>query len=121
VLTPDVHTASGYGVPQTRQRFILVGRLRPATQQFTPPRRRRVPKTVSDALSDLPRIKPGAQKRELKHLAPAKGAYQRLMRSGYLPNETQVVHDHICRSHVEDDVQLFRKMKQGERFADERV
>jgi DNA (cytosine-5)-methyltransferase 1 len=120
-LTPDVYTASGYGVPQTRQRFILVGRLRPVTREFTPPRKQHSPKTVSNALSDLPRIKAGAQKRQLKHSAPVKGAYQKLMRSGYLPNETRAAHDHICRSHVEDDVQLFRQMKQGERFADERV
>jgi DNA (cytosine-5)-methyltransferase 1 len=119
-LTPNIYTASGYGVPQTRQRFILVGRL-PAAKRFIPPRKRRLPNTVSDALSDLPRITAGARKGELKASAPAKGAYQKLMRSGYLPDEPQAVHDHICRSHVEDDIRLFRQMKQGERFADERV
>jgi DNA (cytosine-5)-methyltransferase 1 len=119
-LTPDVYTASHYGVPQIRKRFILVGRLQSGTQ-FIPPRKRYSPKNVSNALSDLPRIEAGARKKELKLARPAKGGYQKLIRSGYLPGETKAVHDHICRSHVDDDIELFRQMAQGERFADERV
>jgi len=120
-LTPDVYVASNYGVPQIRQRFILVGRLRSALPDFTPPKKRNSNRTVFNALSDLPRIKPGAQKRELRRPERAKGGYQKLMHSGFLPAESRCVHDHICRSHVEDDILLFRKMKPGERFADERV
>jgi|SRR5579859_5055849 len=120
-LTPDLYTASYYGVPQIRQRFILVGRLRSATHAFIPPRKQYVAKTVSDAISDLPRIGAGACKKQLRRSASAKGAYQKLMRSGYLPGEKRAVHDHICRSHVDDDIELFRKMRQGERFADPRV
>lgn len=120
-LTPDVYVASNYGVPQIRQRFILVGQLRSAVPDFTPPKKRNTARTVFNALSDLPRIEPGARKRELKRPERAKGGYQKLMHSGFLPAESRGVHDHICRSHIEDDILLFRKMKPGERFADERV
>ena len=120
-ISPDVYVASHYGVPQKRQRFILVGCLKTTLAKWVQPRKRSVPITVADALGDLRRIEAGARKSTLNYSKQAKRTYQRLMRSGFLSEEMRELHDHICRSHEDDDIELFARMKQGQRFADEAV
>lgn len=116
----DVHVASNYGVPQFRRRFILVGRRKDSELSWAAPAIRSAPK-VGAALRDLPRIPAGHSKRELPYADTKLSHYQALMRSGWLPHEEVKVLDHVCRSHQQDDVELFRRMARGARFADDDV
>ena len=123
-LEYDIHwgifTAADFGVPQERRRFILIGKRKNHPGKWVePPTRTGL--TVADAIGDLPRVPAGHASRELVYGLAQSSGYQQLMRSGWLEGETKGFYDHVCRNHQDDDIQLFRKMKQGERFADESV
>jgi len=120
-LTYDNYLASEYGVPQTRKRFFLVGQQPNSSRaDWERPRRQREV-TVSQALGDLPKVGPGTKKRNTQYRSPAKSSYQRQMRSDKNGQRRGVVLDHICRWHNSDDVELFRRMRSGARFADQEV
>jgi DNA (cytosine-5)-methyltransferase 1 len=115
-----IFTAADFGVPQERNRFILIGKRKNHRAEWVePPTRDRL--TVADAISDLPRIPAGHSFRQLAYRINRNSGFQKLMRSGWLEGEAKGLYDHVCRGHQDDDIQLFRRMEQGERFADQGV
>jgi len=120
-LTYDNYLASDFGVPQTRKRFFMVGRRSDKNRSNWERPKRHPVVTVSQALGDLPAVAPGAKERRVHYRTIAKSSYQRLMRSGKNGRGRGIVLDHICRWHNADDVELFRQMRCGARFADTEV
>jgi DNA (cytosine-5)-methyltransferase 1 len=109
-----------YGVPQVRQRLILVA-LRHGVQFEWPPEcEDRV--TVWNAIGDLPPVDGGWR--------PSGGAegwsdyqepltnFQRKMRSGIDSKDSSKVFDHVTRPVREDDASAFRLMDSGTRYSD---
>lgn len=75
-------TASDYGVPQHRNRFIMVGNRHGI--DFTFPEKHDKTYTVADAISDLPILENGQMEETMPYRLPASKAseYARLMRKG---------------------------------------
>jgi DNA (cytosine-5)-methyltransferase 1 len=120
-IAEDNFLASDYGVPQDRRRFLMVGHRSDLgiSEWARPERQARV--TVSDALDDLPPIENGARATVVEYDSVPATAYQALMREG-LPHEQQdLVLQHVCRTHNDDDVALFDRMEPGARFGDAAV
>ena len=106
-----------FGVPQHRQRLILVG-LSDNRQPIWPqPTERRV--TLREAIGDLPPI-PRAQRSErlLYDARRQSSAYQRLMRRDVPTGERDVIQEHICRDVRPDDMQAFRLLGEGQTYID---
>lgn len=109
-----------YGVPQFRQRLILVA-LREGIE-FRWPTETADKVTVWNAISDLPKVEGGWR--------PEGGAdgwsdydgpqteFQAEMRSGIVGEETVRVRDHITRPVREDDMQAFQLMDSSTRYSD---
>ena len=119
-----------YGVPQSRKRLFLVGTKNGIRFQFPEPThalqeheqgtmtfnglRNKNPRTVYDAIGDLPIISDGCRDDELpcsknENLTE----YQLLVR-----NKTGVVRNNICRVSNERAKRIFRYMEQGSRYMD---
>jgi DNA (cytosine-5)-methyltransferase 1 len=98
--------AGRYGVPQHRQRLILLARRDDGA--FTwPPMGDRQP-TVRDAIADLPRLgRDNTGGRVLPHDATVLSPFARAMRHGA---EKGVVHDHMTRPVRPDDYEIFQLM-----------
>lgn len=103
-----------HGVPQHRQRLILV-----AVREgiFEWPKDVSPEVTVGDAISDLPRLKKGTGGRVHTYDGPLT-EFQRLARAGVQEAEADEVHDHMTRAVRPDDLRTFRLMGQGIRYAD---
>lgn len=106
-----------YGVPQHRQRLILIG-----TQEGVPrwpePSADRV--NLRDAIGDLPII-PRAQRSETLPYDPRRitSSFQREMRAGTEGTEDELVTwEHICRDVRPDDLQAFALMEAGQTYID---
>lgn len=121
-----VHTAvlsaGDYGVPQLRQRFLMVAladRL-----EFDWPRSRQSQVTVADAIGDLPPVEAGWR--------PTNGAagyvdykpeveqskFSRRARRSLRSTMKNRVYDHITRPVRDDDREIFRSMTSSTRYSD---
>lgn len=106
-----------HGVPQHRQRLILIGLAegRPpiwpeAQDSFV---------TLAEAIGDLPPI-PRAQRHErLRYDSRrATSPFQRLMREGLDGEAALEVTEHICRDVRPDDMEAYRLLKEGQTYID---
>ena len=109
-----------YGVPQFRQRLILVA-LRNGTA-FRWPESIPDQVTVWNAIGDLPSVEggwrpPGGADGWASYKEP-KTAFQRRMREGIDGEETGRVYDHITRPVRDDDLVAFEKMTSKTRYSD---
>jgi DNA (cytosine-5)-methyltransferase 1 len=111
---------SRYGVPQFRQRLILValgGRAAFRWPQETPDQ-----VNVWNAIGDLPSVEGGWRPDGgADGWAPyegPKGAFQRRMREGMDGENAGRVYDHITRPVREDDEVAFQQMEPGTRYSD---
>jgi DNA (cytosine-5)-methyltransferase 1 len=68
-----------YGVPQVRNRVFIVGSLNGICFDFPKPLNKRC-LTVADAISDLPRLKSGANVNELEYFSEPQNKYQAKLR-----------------------------------------
>ncbi|TDC84686.1 DNA cytosine methyltransferase [Micromonospora sp. KC606] len=109
-----------YGVPQFRQRLILVA-LRDGIAFDWP---QEVPDRVSvwNAISDLPEVEGGWRPEGgadgWSDYAGPRFAFQKQMRQGVAPADTGKVFDHITRPVREDDLRAFDMMDAGTRYSD---
>jgi DNA (cytosine-5)-methyltransferase 1 len=107
-----------YGVPQFRQRLILVALAGGIDFQWPDEIPGKV--TVSNAISDLPDVKGGWRPEGgADGWAPYDQpvtAFQKLMRTAVPPTEADRVYDHITRPVREDDEQAFELMDSSTRY-----
>ena len=119
----DVLNASNYGVPQNRQRFILVAsKTIPISKTMFNGNRLAKKVTVGDALSDLPLI--GPENESDSYVSKPKNAYQALLRnysSWSIGNEDGVISNlsyHITPKHRPGTLERFKLIAQGEGLKD---
>lgn len=115
------YLASHYGVPQDRRRFLMVGYRSGSgvAGWIEPTKQPRV--TVAEALDDLPAIPNGHGEAVISYRSTPATPYQALMRDGLPDEASDLVHKHVCRTHTDDDVALFDRMRNGARFGDAEV
>ena len=81
-VNDTILVASDYGVPQHRNRFLMVGNRNGILFQF--PEKQKKSFTVMDAIADLPKLSNGQMDDSLQYICSAKdaGEYAQLMRQG---------------------------------------
>jgi DNA (cytosine-5)-methyltransferase 1 len=109
-----------YGVPQFRQRLILVA-LRDGTDFEWPAESAERP-TVWNAISDLPDVeggwRPTAGAEGWSDYEGPRTDFQRRMRRNVPPADAAKVFDHITRPVRDDDLQAFQLMDANTRYSD---
>ena len=115
-----------YGVPQFRQRLILVA-LANGTR-FEWPQETAGKVTVDNAIGDLPEVEggwrpsngdgPDAVASGWTDYAGPQTSFQRRARDGVAPGHEHRVYDHITRPVREDDALAFAQMDPGTRYSD---
>jgi DNA (cytosine-5)-methyltransferase 1 len=111
-----------YGVPQMRQRFILIG-VSDGRRIAWPHRaaREREAVTLRDAIGDLGDVEPGwtTEPESGRDYASAPTSpYQELMRRGIDGGGTRRVKDHITRAVRADDLEAFRAMDATTKYSE---
>lgn len=117
--TVDARVLDGFrhGVPQHRQRLILIGLRDGRTPSWPAPQDSLV--SLRDAIGDLPPIPRAQRAEELPYDARrATSPFQRLMRRGLKGGDRAVITEHICRDVREDDMEAFRLLDPGGTYAD---
>lgn len=109
-----------YGVPQFRQRLILVALEEGG--QFRWPPEVQTPVCLDDAISDLPPVEggwrpEGGAEGWTEYEGPITG-FQRLMRQGVPAEQSGRVYDHITRPVRDDDREAFALMDSSTRYSD---
>ncbi len=113
---------SDYGLPQVRERLFFVGVRKDINKIFEFPEpykqngSRNFPETtVEEAIGDLPAIKHGTRDWISEYKPRKQSKYSSMMRKGADPD---VVFDHVCRTHNEQDLEAFKLLKQGGWYRD---
>lgn len=106
-----------FGVPQHRQRLILVGVAGGRRHEWPEPSGE--PISLEEAIRDLPVI-PRAQRAEELPYDPSRisSPFQRTMRTGMRGGAGRVVHDHISRDVRPDDLEAFDLLEEGQTYVD---
>ena len=95
-LNHAVLNAYDFGVPQTRQRAIIIGTLNPKGVKL--PFKIDAPKrTVKDAISDLSYLESGEGERESQYKISPQSEYQKLLRG-----DRETLYNHIATRHSEE-------------------
>ena len=107
--------ASDYGVPQNRERVILIGFRKDLNinPQHPEPYNQDHLITVDEAISDLPQIEAGQGVEIQEYLTSPQNQYQQLMRE----NSKQVL-NHIAMKHSARLVERFKAIKPGQDLLD---
>lgn len=110
--------AADYGVPQLRKRIVFIGnRINKnndfPVQSFFPQdsvfaQSGKAYRTVGEAISDLPKIPPGATTFEIDYDKKAENNYQRMMRTG-----SEKVCNHITTRHTKTVLERIEHIPQG--------
>ena len=105
--------AKDYGVPQSRERVIIIGirkdlHVKPV---FPDPISKQV--SVDMAISDLPILHSGEGEEVLPYDKQPENDYQRLMRNG-----STAVYNHVAMKHTKRLVDRFRAIKPGQSLVD---
>ncbi len=116
--TVDLLNAADFGVPQIRQRLIFVGvkRNRGLVEKYKFPegKFKNNPRTVKDAISDLPEL--GNNEGISKYTKPAKSEYQKLMKGkGEIQciSYPQKLSNHISPNHPQETIDKIAATEQG--------
>lgn len=107
--------ASDYGVPQNRERVIIIGTRRDLhlQPQFPEPLEQDHKITVDEAISDLPQIEASQGVEIMDYPVPPQNAYQQQMRG-----EMHYVTNHIAMRHTPRLIERFRAIKPGQSLVD---
>ena len=121
----DVLTASDYGVPQKRQRFVLIATKQVLERPFplkthfvegdiseSPSGLKKCP-TLWDAISDLPDIEAREGAETMDYTKPAVNEYQMYCRNG-----ATELHNHLAMKHTKRLVERFSQMTWGQSVSD---
>jgi DNA (cytosine-5)-methyltransferase 1 len=110
----EVLKASDYGVPQARQRVIVIGIRKDLdlVPEF-PSKKYTNPITVNDAISDLPIIHASQGSEKQKYPKKPKNAYQEFMRKN-----SESVKNHIAMRHTPRIIERFKAIKNGQGLLD---
>lgn len=102
--------ASDYGVPQTRERVIIIGIRKDLnlTPEF-PEKKYTQDITVEDAISDLPIINAGEGEQKSEYRCKPKNTYQTFMRKNSIG-----VFNHIAMRHTTRLIERFRAIQPGQ-------
>lgn len=125
----QVLDASDFGVPQKRMRLFIIG-IRSDLEVDPPFPKKRVkhPISVGEAISDLPDLDPCVMPLKAKSSGPKQkdverpykclpqSPYQEKMRK--LKKEDEGVWNHLCRSHNDKDILIFKMLDQGGKYRD---
>lgn len=107
--------ASDYGVPQNRERVILIGIRKDLNLEPKHPQpyelEHRI--TVDEAIMDLPQIEAGQGNDPMEYACDAQNDYQRLMRAN-----SSCVYNHIAMRHTPRLVERFKAIKPGQNLLD---
>lgn len=106
--------ASDYGVPQTRERVILIG-FRKDLGLFPEFPEKTITKeiTVWEAISDLPQIEAGQGKDEVDYSSEPANEYQKFMRK-----KTNKIFNHIAMKHTQRLIDRFNAIQPGKNLLD---
>jgi|SRR3989344_994803 len=114
--TWDILEVARYGVPQLRERFVLVASrtgnvpLLPEPSHSPPPQRtlNQLPKTptIGEVLADLPRLNPGESSDDYDREALTEIAKK-------LRNESTRLHNHVASRHSKRRIAMFKSIPQG--------
>jgi DNA (cytosine-5)-methyltransferase 1 len=110
----DIVEAPDFGVPQHRQRVILVA-LRDAEVFRWPAPKERV--SIWEAISDLPKLGEGVGETELAYRRP-ETIFQLRARQNIRPGDEHIIYDHVTRAVRDDDREAFRLMGSNTRYSD---
>jgi DNA (cytosine-5)-methyltransferase 1 len=102
-----------YGVPQHRQRLILVA-LREGLFEW-PKERDQV--TLRDAIDDLPALRNTSGSREMRYRGP-RSVFQARARLGVATEDANLIFDHFTRPVRDDDREAFELMAKGATYPD---
>jgi DNA (cytosine-5)-methyltransferase 1 len=105
--------ASDYGVPQNRERVILIGFRKDLNLFPEFPTRRPETITVDDAISDLPRINAGEGDNRMSYESDPKNKYQSFMRTN-----SSGVYNHVAMRHTKRLIERFGAIKPGQNLID---
>ena len=117
----DVLNAADYGVPQTRERYILVGIKNELLKKEI-----ELPEaiiddyrdyvTVEEAIKDLEKIEPtteGMDETQKRDKCPAINSYYRKL---VMVENYREVHNHVCTATRETALERFKNIQQGKNF-----
>lgn len=107
-IEPQVVDAVDFGVPQNRQRVVILGirkDLGLKIPKFESDNKTEL--TIKDAISDLPVLKEGEDKKHYD--CKPQNAYQRLMRG-----DNKVLRDHSCGTYGDKIRTVIQNVKQGQ-------
>jgi DNA (cytosine-5)-methyltransferase 1 len=106
-----------FGVPQHRQRLILLGFAEGRQPLWPEPTGELV--TLGDAIDDLPIIPRAQRSEELPYdRKRTANAFQREMRAGMRGDNAQLIWDHITRDVRPDDLEAFGHLDEGGTYLD---
>ena len=92
IVNYDVLNAANFGVPQHRERAIIIGS---KSKSIQPPRGKNITTTVRDAISDLSYLQSGEGTFEAEYRNEAQSVYQRQMRA-----RSKVLFNHVATTHA---------------------
>lgn len=106
--------ASDYGVPQSRERVIIIGIRKDLelVPEF-PPKKYKKEVTVEEAISDLPKINAGEGEEKLNYASKPTNDYQQFMRKN-----SKKVFNHIAMRHTKRLIERFRAIQPGKNLLD---
>lgn len=106
-----------FGVPQHRQRLILIGLADGRVPTWPSPLDEFV--SLRDAIGDLPIIPRAQRSDELPYDATRQTSeFQTLMREALVGDAADLVWDHICRDVRPDDMEAFQLLDEGQTYID---
>ncbi|MBM3160841.1 MAG: DNA cytosine methyltransferase [Bacteroidetes bacterium] len=105
--------ASDFGVPQNRERVILIGFRKDLNLYPEFPEKSNKIVSVEEAIMDLPQINAGEGTEGMEYIEKASNDYQKLMRKN-----SKLVFNHVAMKHTQRLIERFNAIKPGQNLID---